>query len=94
MDGNNRAAWCATARKAVVACKAGYLKSEHATHHDKARMTAKIRKALDLIGGVLEAKTDYRAEVLQAAAMSAIGEVTEEMTRLDRMMPIDPKFHR
>ena len=56
------AAWCATARKAVVACKAGYLKSEHATHHDKARMTAKIRKALDLIGGVLEAKTDYRAE--------------------------------
>ena len=94
MDGNNRAAWCATARKAVVACKAGYLKSEHATHHDKARMTAKIRKALDLIDGVLEFTTEYRAKVLQTAAMAAMIEVTEEKTWLDRMMPIDPKFHR
>ena len=94
MDQNKRSAWCATARKAVLRCKALYLESEHPTNHDKTGMVSKVRKALDLIGGVLEVSTEYRAEVLQTAAMAAMNEVTDEMIRLDRMMPVDPNFYR
>ena len=94
MDKNRRSEWCGTAHKAVLQSKAAYMGSEYPTHYDKARMTAKVRKALDLIGGVLEASTEYRAEVMQTAAMAAMNEVSDEMIRLDRMRPVDPSFVR